>query len=270
VPDGDLAVGRADAHTEEPLGQAEQPVEHARQREVRAQILFAVRVALFAQTLRPIGHVPVNQRLGLAVRARERAQLLELAQRRAVRRAAQLLLQLLHRRDVGRHLGRERELREALEAEQPRLFGAQSEDARDQRRVVELARARARDVRAIERLAQIAAREVLERGHQRGLIERQPPRTELGGGVGLAGRARGLRGLVEGAGGQTGDVAGRAQDEGVRLGGVEHVVREGRLQLRELGQDRVETLLGCSLEANSCEHRVAHEHVDDAPLRGLE
>ena len=53
MPDRRLAVGGGDAHAEQPTGEREQAVEDARQREVRAQRLVAVVVALFAQALRP-------------------------------------------------------------------------------------------------------------------------------------------------------------------------------------------------------------------------
>jgi hypothetical protein len=125
-------------------------------------------------------------------------------------------------------------------------------------------------VRAVDRLAQIAPREVLQRGHQRRLVEREPPRTAFGRGVGLARGARGLRGELERARRQAGDLLRCAQGERPRLRRVEHVVREARLHLGELGQDRVEALFLFALEGDTGEHRVAHEHVHDAPLRGLE
>src|SRR4029453_12221779 len=69
MPDGSLAVGGADADTEETLGEREQAVEDARQREIRAQRLVAVGVAFLAQPFGPERDVPVLELRGLGCAA---------------------------------------------------------------------------------------------------------------------------------------------------------------------------------------------------------
>ena len=53
-------------------GQLEQPVEHARQRKVRPQLLLAVRVALLAQALGPVRRRPTGRASAFVRRARAR------------------------------------------------------------------------------------------------------------------------------------------------------------------------------------------------------
>src|SRR6185312_16015572 len=70
-----------DAHVEEPLGNFEQSGEHARQREIRTQLLLGDRIALALQPFREEAYVP-----GLELAPGESLQLLELPDGRGSRR----------------------------------------------------------------------------------------------------------------------------------------------------------------------------------------
>ncbi len=163
MPNARWARGR-DREIEQPVHDREQPVEHARQREVRPQLLLGEPQPLLAQTLRIERDVP---RLERPARVLGQHRELLLGDRPAApREIAQELDHALGR--VG-HLGRERKLREAREAEQPRALVAQREDLLDQRPVVGPPRIRAlvrraRDPRLVEPRAQRRRLRVREHG----------------------------------------------------------------------------------------------------------
>ena len=166
------------------------------QREVGPQLLVGVGVALFAQPLGPERDVPQLQVFGLgsALLTSERTEVLQVAFRSVEAAVAQVVEQAEHRVDAVGHLRRQTQGCEVFVAEQVRLLLAQLQDAFDAGAVVVLAFAGARDVGAVDRFAQVTALRVLEERHDAGNVQRDAPRSGLGGGVLPARFAGGLCG----------------------------------------------------------------------------
>ena len=268
VPHRHLAVGGDDLDPEEPVGQGEQALQDPRQREVGPQLLVGVVEAALAQALGPVGQVPVHQLVGLggAALAGEVAQLLELPLGRRPGGRAQLLHQVLGRLHAGGHLADQRELGGGGVPQDPGHLAAQLQDALDQGRVVELARAGAGHVGSVQLFAQLAPSAVLHEGQEAGHVQGDPPGAVLGRGPLLARLAGGLRGELPQARRKALDLALLAQGQGEGRGRVQDVVAEGRGQLRQLELDRVEALARLALEPHAGELDVPDHALDDPAL----
>ena len=166
VPHRHRAVGGADVDAEQAARQGEEPIEHARQGEVRAQRLFIVAVAAFAQAFAPETDVPITQLEArvAGICAGEGGEVSEIPFGMRARSASQLGEQLLDLVHALRHLEREAEIGVGREAEQARLLAPRGEDALDERAIVMWRAGGAGDIGAVQALAQIAA---LRRPHER-------------------------------------------------------------------------------------------------------
>jgi len=129
---------RDDAHAVQAADHREQPRQHPRHREVRAQRFLGQLQALVLEALRVVGDVPGRERT-----AGELLQFPELALGGRTAHARQVLQELDHLGRRARHLGGQRVLGEVREADDLRRLVAQREDLGHQRRVVPLARVRA-------------------------------------------------------------------------------------------------------------------------------
>ena len=146
-----------DAHAEEARGDLEQAGEHARQREVGAQLLLGDREALALQPLGVEADVP-----GGELAAGEGLQFGELRLRGGARGAGELVQEFQHLIRAVRHARGERVVRVVVEIQQARGLVAALEDLLHHRRVVP-----APGVRALVRGA---------RGP--GFVERAPQRLD--------------------------------------------------------------------------------------------
>lgn len=176
MPDLRLAGRGHDRNAKEPLDQSKEAGEHRAQREVGAQLLLREGEDALAPALRPEGHVPQCERLGLPVLGRERAQRRELRLRGREGRFAHGLEQIGDGLRLRGHLARERDVRVRRAAEQRSHACAQLQDAPHARRVVKAAAgARARDECAVDPLAQAAVRGVLHERGVAGPVQRDEP-----------------------------------------------------------------------------------------------
>ena len=128
--------GRGDAHAIERLHQPEQTCKDRVFRKVLLHLVVRKVVALGAQLLRRVGDVPGFELVYAQRSARELAQLDDVALGRGARAGGEIVEEGEHLRGRFGHLRLQRDLGEARIAEQPRLFLAQLEHARDERRVV--------------------------------------------------------------------------------------------------------------------------------------
>ncbi len=257
---GGRILALPDADLEQPSYQAEQPLQHARQRKVRAQFFLRDRKQLALQFLGPEAHIPGREFL----HAGEFCQLCQFALRRGSRRGAQLIQQLAHVGGVACHAGGERQFGETGEIQQPRRFVPQSQDLLHERPVVPATRVRSAIRGAgrpglVERLAQLRRLRVSQNRDVGWLVEAQQPALLAR----FAGAFFGLRddGIVEP--GEHGAVADRVTPG---LGGIQHVFFELGAELRQLGHDFLVALLALARQCDAGEPEIAQREFQQAPL----
>ena len=263
-------VGRLDRHTEEALGEREQPVQNLGKREVRSQLLVGVGIALLSKTLRPEGNVPRGERVrfGRTLFPRESREVREVTLGRGERSGAELLEHPLHRRNVRSHLAVETQRREVLESQQDGLVVAQLQDLPDERRVVGRLTTRPGNARAVDLLAQIPPPAVLDKRTETREVERDPPGTRLRRRALFPGFNGCLRGKLQKTRRKPVDFLWRTQGQRERLGRVEDIVRELRRRLRHRALDLIEHVALVVLETDAGVPRVAqHGLYNPLPSR---
>ena len=265
------AVRRLDPHSEQPLREGEQAVQHARQREIRPQGFLAEVVFLFAPSLGPEGQVPVAQACRLRRPGRRGAGALVLQVLLPCRQGGlpQFFQKVLDGRHVGRHLAGQAEFGKASVAQQGGHFPPQLQDAADQRGVVQLAAAGAADRGTVELLPVVAPPAVRHEGHERRVVQRDAPGAVFRAGVGMPGLAGGLGGDLQEAGRQALNVLRVLEGQREGLGGVQDVVAEAGAELGQFLLDGVEALSLFALQADAGQFGVAKQYLHDTPLGGV-
>ena len=250
-----------DAHAVETLRHGEQALQHARQREVRTQVLFGDGQAFALHAFRMECHIPCFE-----LRARKRLELRELTLGGRPAQARQPPQELQHLGGIARHLGGQRIVREAGESRELRGLVPQRQDFLDQRAVVPLRRTLlrgARDPGRVEVLAQLPIFGVCQDCLVIRCVQREDPAAAavLFGFGACTGDDRG---------GQAGEFSRVLDDTRPGIGGVEHVLVELRLRRRQALHEFAEALLVCGRERDTGEPEVTQRIVDELALFRLQ
>ena len=280
MPDRRFAVGGFDSHAEDAVEQRKQTVQNSLQREVRSEFFVGKTEPILAESLGPKRRIPMLQFVNLTGFTGQLLNVVEILLGGRPRRGSHCFEHLLHRRHATGHLSRQTDFGKVGSAQQLGVFLPQSQDLRDQRRVVVFPVRGSGHEGSIEFFAKCPRAAVL---HERPIdrcIECESPRTGVRCGflraLGSMLVERLRRQLLE-ARRHADHVVGVADDERVGFNGVQYIVRKVHRELRLLLGDRVETLPFLTREANSRQLRAEQFLVNDAsssliergPLVGL-
>jgi len=257
------AAALGDAHAIELFGDGEHAGEHARQRKIRAQLLFRELQPLALQPLGIERYIP-GRKIELA--RGETPQVVVLAQGDRTALPRQLFEERAHFLDGGRHLGRERVLGVVRKADELRDAVSQLENLRHQLAVVPAAVRRAlvrsaRDPALVELAPQRFALGVHHHGLVVRRIEREEPTRQL---PRLRSGARTLENRLR----QPRDLAFLRHMPGPRVGRIEHVLVELGLQRRQLLDQRFELGFLLCRQRDAGEAEVAQRVLQQLALPG--